>query len=167
MCIFSSVSQFFHTKSLEKKIEICYNMLWGKAHVVGELRAAPKIQHISGGHFMKIKSVLAAFVAVAAISCTSVCAFAENADPADDQVSTVSAVADETTTDDVSDGENGAETEGENEIENVLSASVPENVSVAADPMEGNPVSGVDGAAALAGIAMVAGAALVISHKHG
>lgn len=77
---------------------------------------------------MKIKSVLAAVIAAAAISCTSVCAFAE----------------DETET-----------------------SSVPESVTVAADPMDGTPVSGVDGAAALAGVVMVAGAALVISHRHG
>lgn len=79
---------------------------------------------------MKMKSVLAAIIATAAISCTSVCAFAEApATSADEQ-------------------------------------SAASGVSEAADPMEGNPVSGVDGAAALAGIAMVAGAALVISHKH-
>lgn len=78
---------------------------------------------------MKMKSVFAAIIAAAAISCTSVCAFAENADP--DETSTVS------------------------------------NVTEAADPMDGNPVSGVDGAAALAGVVVVAGAALVISHKRG
>lgn len=77
---------------------------------------------------MKIKSVLAAVIAAAAISCTSVCAFAEDGTEA---------------------------------------SSVPENVTVAADPMDGTPVSGVDGAAALAGVVMVAGAALVISHRHG
>ena len=86
---------------------------------------------------MKIKSVLAAFIAAAAISCTSVCAFADT----DEQVT-------ETADEDVA-------------------SSVPENVTVAADPMDGNPVSGVDGAAALAGIVLVAGAALVISHRHG
>lgn len=90
---------------------------------------------------MKIKSVLAAFIAAAAISCTSVCAFAEDDAPADEQVTV---------------------TADENE-----ESSVPENVTVAADPMEGNPISGVDGAAALAGVVMVAGAALVISHKRG
>ena len=74
---------------------------------------------------MKIKSVLAAIVL--AITCTSVCAFADDAEV----------------------------------------SSVPENVTEAADPMESNPVSGVDGAAALAGVALVAGAALVISHKRG
>lgn len=89
---------------------------------------------------MKMKSVLAAIIAAAAISCTSVCAFA---DAADDQVTET-------------------ETTAENE-----ESSVPENVSEAADPMDGNPVSGVDGAAALAGVALVAGAALVISHKRG
>lgn len=89
---------------------------------------------------MKIKSVLAALIATAAVSCASACAFAESAaDSADDQ-STAS-------------------------IDESEATSVP-NVSEAADPMEGNPVSGVDGAAALAGIALVAGAALVISHKH-
>ena len=76
---------------------------------------------------MKIKSVLAAIAAAAAISCTSVCAFADNAEV----------------------------------------SSVPESVTEAADPMEGNPVSGVDGAAALIGVALVSGAALVISHKRG
>ena len=76
---------------------------------------------------MKIKSVLAAIVAAAAISCTSVCAFADAAD----------------------------------------TSSIPESVTEAADPMEGNPVSGVDGAAALIGVALVSGAALVISHKRG
>lgn len=103
---------------------------------------------------MKIKSVLAAIIAAAALSSTAVCAFADAADPADDQVTTTAA------------DENG-ETAGEEATdgENVVS-SIPENVSEAPDPMEGNPVSGVDGAAALAGIAMVAGAALVISHKH-
>ena len=90
---------------------------------------------------MKVKSVLAAIIAAAAISCTSVCALAEDADPVDDQST---ATADE-----------------------IEVSYVPENVTVAADPMDGNPVSGVDGAAALAGIVMVAGAALVISHKHG
>lgn len=80
---------------------------------------------------MKIRSVLAAIIATAAISCTSVYAFADA--PAD----------------------------------NTEVSSVPENVTEAADPMETNPVSGVDGAAALAGMALVAGAALVISHKRG
>lgn len=89
---------------------------------------------------MKMKSVLAAIIAAAAISCTSVCAFADAADTADDQVT-------------------DTETAGENEV--------PDTVTEAADPMEGNPVSGVDGAAALAGVALVAGAALVISHKRG
>ena len=79
---------------------------------------------------MEMKSVLAAVVAAAAISCTSACAFAEAPDASADEQPAVS------------------------------------GASEAADPMEGNPVSGVDGAAALAGIAMVAGAALVISHKH-
>lgn len=82
---------------------------------------------------MKIKSVLAAVIAAAAISCTGVCAFAD-----------------------------GTET-----VDEIETSSVPESVTVAADPMDGTPVSGVDGAAALAGIAMVAGAALVISHRHG
>ena len=90
---------------------------------------------------MKIKSVLAAFIAAAAISCTSVCALAEDNALADEQVT-------ETTNEDVA-------------------SSVPENVTVAADPLEGNPISGVDGAAALAGIVLVGGAALVISHKRG
>ena len=97
---------------------------------------------------MKIKSVLAAIIAAAALSSTAVCAFADAADPADDQVTTTAA------------DENGEAGDGESVV-----SSIPENVSEAPDPMEGNPVSGVDGAAALAGIAMVAGAALVISHK--
>lgn len=127
---------------------------------------------------MKIKSVLAAIVAAAALSCTAVCAFADDATPTDDQISVESEVtADgeneaETTSDDegepASDGEDGSvsndEAEPTSDSENEVS-SVPENVTEAADPMEGNPISGVDGAAALAGIAMVAGAALVISHK--
>ena len=129
---------------------------------------------------MKIKSVLAAIVAAAAISCTAVCAFADDANPAEDQVTTDTAADESEDTEVTSDGEDDAasdtedETSGEDEeaaddessseSENEVS-SIPENVSEAADPMEGNPVSGVDGAAALAGIVMVAGAALVISHK--
>lgn len=45
MCIFSLVRVIFHIKSLEKKLEICYNMLRGKVRPVGELRIVPKIQH--------------------------------------------------------------------------------------------------------------------------
>lgn len=143
---------------------------------------------------MKIKSVLAAFIAAAALSCTAVCAFADDATPTDDQTLVESEATDgdaATDTENESDGEDGdnevandedaanneagndenaanADEAANNEVtsdDNVVS-SIPENVSEAADPMEGNPVSGVDGAAALAGIAMVAGALLVISHKH-
>ena len=103
---------------------------------------------------MKIKSVLSAIIAAAALSCTAVCAFADDATPTDDQIPVESAVV-------TADSEGEPVSDGENEV-----SSVPENVTEAADPMEGNPVSGVDGAAALAGMAMVASAALVISHKH-
>lgn len=110
---------------------------------------------------MKIKSVLAAIFAAAALSCTAVCAFADDADPAEGQVLSATATADgESETNSEAEGANSADDEN-------IGSSIPENVSEAPDPMEGNPVSGVDGAAALAGIAMVAGAALVISHKHG
>lgn len=133
---------------------------------------------------MKIKSVLAAIIAAAALSCTAVCAFADE-NPTEDQVTaTADTNEGEATTDsedasdgenaDAADGEEAADGEGEDAAdgenasgEESEASSIPENVSEAADPMEGNPVSGVDGAAALAGIAMVAGAALVISHKRG
>lgn len=39
------------------------------------------------------------------------------------------------------------------------------SVTEASDPMDGNPVSGVDGAAVIAGAAVVAGAVMVVAHK--
>ena len=128
-------SSIFHIKPLEKKLEICYNMLWGMVHVVGELRRVPK-KHDFGGYFMKMKSVLAAVIAAATVSCTSVCAFAETANT--DETSEAS--------------ENGSSVASATEADDPIE--------------KGNPNSGVEGVAMVAGIAMVAGAALVVSHKH-
>ncbi len=95
---------------------------------------------------MKIKSVLSAVAALAVFSCASVCAFADDG-------SDVAPISEDTDTADTNGADGGAEETTSQSTE-------------AQDPMEGNPVSGVDGLAAAAGVAMVAGAALVISRKH-
>lgn len=90
---------------------------------------------------MKIKSALAAAAVMAAASCVSLNAFAESVVPAS---SAAEPAASETSAD-----------------TSVTSAAE------AADPMEGNnPGTGVTGAAVIFGMVAVAGAALVISHKH-
>ena len=42
---FFAHSRRFHIKSLEKLLEICYNIFRGMVRTVGELRFVPKIQH--------------------------------------------------------------------------------------------------------------------------
>lgn len=104
---------------------------------------------------MKIKSALAAAAVMAAVSCVSVNAFAESVTPnltaAESGTSTTSAEISATST----------ETSATSSDTSVTSATE------AADPMEGNnPGTGVTGAAVIFGMVAVAGAALVISHKH-
>lgn len=106
---------------------------------------------------MKMKYVSAAAAAVTAISCTALCAFAESADTSAQTSTETSTVESAQTTSETSvastdtslDTASGAATE-------------------AADPMDGknNPTTGVEGVAAVMGVIVVAGAALVISHKH-
>ena len=96
---------------------------------------------------MKKKIVPAVFAAVTALSCTAVCAFADSAEN--------STSGDETSL-------AGAQTAADT----TTSETNPGSAVEAADPIDGvNPGTGAEGIAAIMGVVVVAGAALVISHK--